>query len=237
MPLILNIETATGACSVNLAQDGNLIASKESNEERSHSEQLTVFIRDMFTGEGIKATDLDAVSVSKGPGSYTGLRIGVSVAKGICFAADIPLLSVSTLRALAKGILEHPDIKSLDMNDTLLCPMIDARRMEVYSALYDQKNKLKREIVAEIIMENSYNDILLEKVVVFFGNGSDKCKNILNKNNALFISDIYPSSEDMIMISEEAFKEKKFEDIAYFEPFYLKDFVATVPKKNIFPQC
>jgi len=233
MPLILNIETATSVCSVSLAKDGRRVSSKESGEERSHSEQLTVMIKELLSGQNMKATDLDAVAVSSGPGSYTGLRIGVSAAKGICYAAGIPLLSVNTLKLMAKGILKHPDIQTQADHDILLCPMIDARRMEVYSALFDMKNELKREVVAEIITENSYTDILKEKKIAFFGDGSEKCRDIIKNINAVFISGYYPSADDMIPLSHEAWKQKKYEDIAYFEPFYLKDFIPTVPKKRV----
>lgn len=225
MSLILNIETATNVCSVALARDGKLISLKESKQDKSHAELLTVFIEDILNTNNLKASSLDAVAVSKGPGSYTGLRIGVSTAKGICFGINKPLIGISTLQAMAYGVCEK--------HNSWFCPMIDARRQEVYSAFFDNKNQLKREVSADIIETNSYKDILDERKVIFFGNGSEKCKNILKSKNAFFIDNISPSAKNMIELSEKAFNNKKFENTAYFEPFYLKDFVAIPPKKNI----
>ena len=241
MSLILNIETATNICSVALAKHGKLISLKESKQDKSHAELLTVFIENILNTYKLKASSLDAVAVSKGPGSYTGLRIGVSTAKGICYGINKPLIGICTLQAMAYGVCGAcvsrfktvARIKRIKQN-SWFCPMIDARRQEVYSAFFDNKNQLKREVSADIIETNSYKDILDERKVIFFGNGSEKCKNILKSKNAFFIDNISPSAKNMLVLSEKAFNNKKFEDTAYFEPFYLKDFVAIPPKKNIF---
>ncbi len=237
MAIILNIETSTNVCSVALSENGKLIEYKESQEDRSHSTILTVFIDEMLRKNNIKASQLDAVAVSKGPGSYTGLRIGVSVTKGICFAVDKPLISVGTLQLMAWGVVTGNKLKSLNINDikeAWLCPMIDARRMEVYSAFFDYNNEQKVKVSADVIDENSYKDLLDKRKVVFFGNGANKCKDIIKNKNAFFIDGVFPSAKDMIALSYQSFINKNFEDTAYFEPFYLKDFVATVSKKNIF---
>ena len=234
MSLILNIETATNVCSVALAKHGKLISLKESKQDKSHAELLTVFIENILNTNNLKASSLDAVAVSKGPGSYTGLRIGVSAAKGICYSINKPLIGISTLQAMAYGIINRKRVTVLNSSthkhNTWFCPMIDARRQEVYSAFFDSKNQLKREVSADIIETNSYKDILDERAVIFFGNGSEKCKNILKSKNAFFLDNISPSAKNMLVLSEKAFNNKEFEDTAYFEPFYLKDFVAIPPK-------
>ncbi len=224
MALILNIETSGRACSVALGKDGNLIALKESVEENySHFENLTAYIHDVFNQANLKIKDIDAVSVSKGPGSYTGLRIGVSAAKGICFALDKPLIGVETLRGMARSQMKYFPEKSF-----LLCPMLDARRMEVYCAVYNPSLVEIKKTTAEIIDENSFEDILLKNVILFFGDGAEKCKKFLGENpNAKFLDFVFPSARNLISLSEELFNSKKFEDVAYFEPFYLKDFVGT----------
>jgi len=232
MALILNIETATEVCSVSLAKNGKLILKKENTEGKTHASLLTVFIDNIFKETKYSVSQLDAIAISKGPGSYTGLRIGVSTAKGIAFAAEIPLISVSTLQAMAFGITKN--YNNTNNKKTLFCPMIDARRMEVYSAFYNTDNKTVKKISADIIDEKSYSDYLKKYKLVFFGNGSKKCKESITSKNAEFIDNIFCSSENMIKLSESAFNNSNFEDIAYFEPFYLKNFIATVPKKNIF---
>lgn len=237
MAVILNIETSTNVCSVALSENGKLIDYKESQEDKSHSTILTVFIDEMLKQNNITASELDAVAVSKGPGSYTGLRIGVSVAKGICYAVDKPVIGVSTLQLMALGVVNNNKFNSLNIDDikkAWFCPMIDARRMEVYSAFFDFENKQKVKVSADIIDENSYKDLLDKRKILFFGDGANKCKDIINDENAFFIDDVYPSAKNMTALSYQAFLDKKFEDTAYFEPFYLKDFVATVSKKNIF---
>ncbi len=230
MPLILNIETATNVCSVTLAKGKQIIANKISYEEKSHSELLTVFIEQIVKEQKISLKDLDAVSVSKGPGSYTGLRIGVSTAKGIAYGIDKPLIAISTLQTMAYQVIFN---QNFEEKNTLLCPMIDARRMEVYNAFYNLEGEQVREIKAEIIDEISYKDILDNQKVIFFGDGSGKCKNIITHENAFFIENITPLSNYMIDLSIKFFEKQQFEDVAYFEPFYLKNFIATKPKKNI----
>ena len=216
---ILNIETSTKACSVAIHNDGKLLNCKESvTEEFSHSEKLLLFISDVMNESRISFSQLNAVAVSMGPGSYTGLRIGVSTAKGLCYALDIPLISVSTLQAMAYGML------SVSKAD-LFCPMIDARRMEVYSAFFDSDNIMVREVQADIVDGSSY-DVELRKKVIFFGDGSDKLKDVIKHKNAIFQSDFYPSAEFIGVLSYNKLVESNFEDVAYFEPYYLKDFVA-----------
>ena len=234
MALILNLETATTVCSVSLAKDGKLIALKELNGDYSHAENLTLFIEDVLLQAKIKISEIDAVAVSKGPGSYTGLRIGVSTAKGLCYSLDKPFIAVDTLKYLALALSSSATAgrssraESRDAEQsTLFCPMLDARRMEVYCAIYDSSGKEIRPTAAEIIDEHSFSDILKTNKVVFFGDGSAKCKETFSHNpNAIFIDDVVPSAKDMIALSEQAFNDKQFEDVAYFEPFYLKDFVA-----------
>ncbi len=227
MPLILNIETATKVCSVSLAKGNTMLSNRISYEDKSHSELVTVFVQQIIEELQIDIKTIDAVAVSKGPGSYTGLRIGVSAAKGIAYGIDKPLISVNTLQTMVCMVLNNNDF---DKN-TLFCPMIDARRMEVYTAVYDINCKQIREIKAEIIDENSFNKLLDNNKVVFFGDGANKCKNTILHENAIFIDDITPLSNYMVKLAFENFKNKQFEDVAYFEPFYLKDFVATKPKK------
>lgn len=231
MGLILNIETATNVCSVALAKDGQLIALKESKEDKTHAALLTVFIEEILKENNIKISNLDAIAVSKGPGSYTGLRIGVSAVKGLCYGANKSLISVCTLQSMAQGIIEQTAPEKL--NSAWLCPMLDARRMEVYSAFYDHNNEKKKDIAADIIDENSYQDILDARKVFFFGNGADKCREFIKHENAEFIADIFPSAINVMKLSERAFSNQTFEDVAYFEPFYLKDFVALTSKKNL----
>ena len=216
---ILNIETSTKACSVALHKNGELIVCREDvTANFSHSEKLLKFISELFSDEKLSLSDLDAIAVSMGPGSYTGLRIGVSTAKGLCYGLDIPLISISTLKAMSFGM-------ALEIKADLYCPMIDARRMEVYSAFFDINNTEVRKIQADIIDENSYKKEL-EKKVVFFGDGSEKLIEKIKNKNAIFVSDIHPSAKNMGLLSYQKFTKSLFEDLAYFEPFYLKDFVA-----------
>jgi tRNA threonylcarbamoyladenosine biosynthesis protein TsaB len=224
LALILNIETATKVCSVALAKNGKVISFKEEGGTFSHAEKLTLFIQDIFEEAKLKLSDIDAVCISKGPGSYTGLRIGVSTAKGLCFSLDKPLLSINSLQSLAWGAKQQ--IKK----DALYCPMIDARRMEIFSAFYDLQNNEVRKTQADIINPESYRNYL-QQPLYFFGDGAEKCKEIFaNNSNAKFI-DLTCSATYMAELAEQKFNKQQFEDIAYFEPFYLKDFVATTPKK------
>ena len=224
MSLILNIETTTKNCSVSLSENGSVIALKQINDGKySHNENLHSFIVDVLKEADKKIDELEAVAVSKGPGSYTGLRIGVSAAKGLCFSLDIPLISISTLQSLALQV---------QAEDAYIVAMLDARRMEVYSAVYDKNNVLVREIRAEILEENSFKEFLNQKTVYFIGDGVEKTKTLISHENAIFIDDKLPTANEMIRLSYSKFQQKDFEDVAYFEPFYLKDFVATTNKKK-----
>ena len=225
MKFILNIETATKICSVALGKDGELISFREQGGQYSHAELITTFIQEVIAEAKIELKDLDAIAISKGPGSYTGLRIGVSTTKGLCYSMDKPMISVSTLQAMALDVAK----KNKDKN-TLFCPMIDAKRMEVYTALFDSENNEVREIKADIIDENSFSGSLIKNKIYFFGDGADKCKETITHPNAVFIKEGLPSAKNMIKISNEKLKQKLFEDVAYFEPFYLKDFIAGVSK-------
>ncbi len=235
MALILNIETSTEVCSVGLSRDGETVALKESKEGLNHSSLLSLFIDDVLKENSLTARDLDAVAISMGPGSYTGLRIGVSTAKGVCYGAEIPLIAVSTLQAVALPMYDMTSTNGLAANpDTAwYCPMTDARRMEVFCAFYDNTNTIKKDIAAEIIDNESFLDILEEREVVFFGNGAGKCRDAITHKNARFAEDILPSARNMAKIAEDHFSKKEFVDVAYFEPFYLKNFVATTPKKKV----
>ena len=235
MALILNIETSTEVCSVALARDGVVIHSRENLTGQNHAMLVTVFIEELLAESNLAIEQLDAVAVSGGPGSYTGLRIGVSVAKGICYASRLPLISITSLEAMAHHVIHDPDHYQLPKtNNVLFCPMIDARRMEVYTAFYDKEGKQVRDIQADIIDHQSYLPFLENNLVLFFGNGSAKCREAINHPNAIFINGIITRAENMIPLSERDFQLKKFVDIAYYEPFYLKDFIATIPVKNIF---
>jgi tRNA threonylcarbamoyladenosine biosynthesis protein TsaB len=219
---ILNIETATKNCSVALAKDGKTILCKEiADEGYSHAERLHVFIEEIINEAGIGMKDLVAIAVSQGPGSYTGLRIGVSAAKGFCYALDIPLIAVDTLQALAS---------KASVTDGLIVPMIDARRMEVYSAVFSGTLEKEREILAEIIDENSFGE--LNEKIYFVGDCNEKCKTVLTKDNFVFLDEIkYPSANEMSALSFEKYKKSDTVDVAYFEPYYLKDFMITTSKK------
>ncbi len=228
MSYFLCIETATPVCSVALFKDTNLVAFKESKVKNSHSELVTVFIRDLMIENNLAHTDLSAVAVSKGPGSYTGLRIGVSTAKGLCYALDIPLIAIPTLKSIAWGAAKN--YQPVNINPVLFCPMIDARRMEVYSAIFDSGLHVIRETKAEILEATSYADYLKDNTVVFLGDGSLKFKDLMEHPHAVFSALFYPSATDMAALVYEAYQKKSFEDVAYFEPYYLKDFIPGVPK-------
>ena len=234
MAYILIIETATEVCSVALAQDGRVIDLEESKEGQNHSRLVSVFAEKLLSRNGINSSELSAVGVSKGPGSYTGLRIGVSTAKGICFASNIPLIAVGTLESMAQHVSKnHGDYGIPEGLPVLYCPMIDARRMEVFSMLLNQEGEILKPISAEIISPEFLAEELATHRVVFFGNGAAKCKNILTSQNAVFTGNITASAKYMNELVWNAYNKKRFEDVAYFEPFYLKDFVATVSKKHI----
>ncbi|MBO7607510.1 MAG: tRNA (adenosine(37)-N6)-threonylcarbamoyltransferase complex dimerization subunit type 1 TsaB [Paludibacteraceae bacterium] len=229
MANIILIDTATEICSVALSIDGKVSWSKENFEGMTHSTLLAKFLQELTEHMRSSSIKADAVAVSCGPGSYTGLRIGVSTAKGLCFGANVPLLAINTLEVMAQGYISQHGKPG---NDTWLCPMIDARRMEVYTALFDGELNLKREISADIIDENSYADILQEKKIICFGNGASKCKETLTHPNISFVDGIYPLASNMADLAEKCFAKKDFKDVAYFEPFYLKEFVATVSKNK-----
>jgi len=223
---ILHIETATQVCSVALSANGILLQLRESSEKNSHSATVTLFIDEVMKSAGLAYKALDAVAISKGPGSYTGLRIGVSTAKGICYAIDKPLIAISTLQSMAAGAKpgepSHP---------YLLCPMIDARRMEVYTALYDPDLVPARDTRAEIIDESSFAEELKQHQVWFFGDGAAKCKPVLgNHPNARFLDDFQLSAANMIKLAEDKYARSEFEDVVYFEPYYLKDFIPGISK-------
>ena len=224
MAIILNIETATKNCSVSIAKNGEVLAIKElNNGNYSHAEVLHPFIVAILKEVNLSSSEIDAVAVSKGPGSYTGLRIGVSAAKGLCFAFDKPLISIETLKSLAC---------SISIVDGVIVPMLDARRMEVYAAIFDKDYQQIREIKAEIIDENSFSKYLETGKVYFLGDGAQKCKKIIPHKNAIFVDDKYPSAKEMAQLSYEKHKKNDIEDVAYFEPFYLKDFVVIPEKKK-----
>lgn len=229
MSLILNIETATEICSVSLSENQSLISIAESSEARSHASVLTLLIQKVFSESSFQFSDLDAIAVSKGPGSYTGLRIGVATAKGLCYALNKPLIAINTLKTMASLFLSS-HYKSEIVNrksKVLFCPLIDARRMEVYTAVFDESLNLISETRAEIINENSFSEFLKNHKLFFFGDGVTKCRNLIKQHpNASFTEGFITSSQGMIYLSEQAFVKQDFEDIAYFEPFYLKDFAG-----------
>jgi len=222
MALILSIETATTNCSVSLSKQGKTLVLKEDYDKSySHAERLHVYIDAVLKEANINSKQLNAIAVSKGPGSYTGLRIGVSAAKGFCFALDRPLISVPTLDGLAHQI---------NINDGVIVPMLDARRMEVYSAIFDSDFNQIRATEAQILDEKSFEDYLENGKVYFIGNGVEKTKTLINHSNAIFIEDKLPSANEMSMLAFNKYKISDTEDVAYFEPYYLKDFVALKPK-------
>lgn len=222
MSYILNIETATKNCSVALAKEGKTILCKEIAEEGySHAERLHVFMEEIIKEAGITFQDISAIAVSQGPGSYTGLRIGVSAAKGLCYALGVPLIAVDTLQVLAS---------QAKVSDGLIIPMLDARRMEVYSAIFSSNFENKRAVQAEVITENSFEE--LQETLYFVGDCAEKCKPVLTKENFIFLEEIkYPSAKEMSFLSYEKYKKNDTVDVAYFEPYYLKDFMMTVSKK------
>lgn len=234
MATILNIDTSTEVCSVSLGKDGISVALREDHAGKNHAMQLTLFIDELLQQKGISMHDIDAVAVSGGPGSYTGLRIGVSTAKGICYASGKPLIVIPSLEAMAHHVISNSARYHLpDEASMLFCPMIDARRMEVYTAVYNAKGEQIQKISADIIDHQSFEEQLKTDKVAFFGNGSAKCRAAIGHENALFVADVHTSAAYIAPLAEKAYSEKRFVDTAYYEPYYLKDFVATVPTKNI----
>lgn len=235
-PLILYIETATDICSVAISKGDQQLALAESGPERSHATLLNSFIRKCLSESQKEIQEINAVAVSKGPGSYTGLRIGVSTAKGIAYALQIPLLSAGTLESMAFGASNHPEIKDLIFqygSELLICPMLDARRMEVYTGFFTPEMDQVREVSADILGPESYAELLKKHHVCFFGNGAEKCEEVLKHPNAHFILGFNPSASYLIKPVMKRYAAEVFEDVAYFEPFYLKDFMATIPRKKV----
>ncbi len=222
---ILCLETTTTNCSVGISVDGNMVSLVEKAEKGySHSENLHSFIEEAIRGAGIDINDLHAVAVSKGPGSYTGLRIGVSAAKGLCFSLDIPLISLPTLIVLAKQV---------SVKEGYIIPMLDARRMEVYSGVFNSEHQQVRDTKAELLSADSFRKYLEEAPVYFVGNSNEKCRSVIIHRHANFLSGTQlPSANEMGYLAFRKFEKNDFEDVAYFEPFYLKDFVATQPGKR-----
>lgn len=235
MALILCIETGTDICSVGIAKDGELISLRESDEGRDHARKVGVFVDELFKQTGISPDDIEAVAVGKGPGSYTGLRIGVSFAKGLCYGIGCPLIAVNSLEALAEVAREDYEAGIIDVDDwssALLCPMVDARRMEVYAQVFDTAGNARSEVSAEVVTEDSFADYRKscgEFVIV--GSGAAKCTDVLAD---AVLADVVPSVRGMAVLAERAFAAGEFVDTAYFEPFYLKDFVVTTSKKKLF---
>ena len=228
MSCILNIETSTNVCSVALSQDGVCLYEDVNMEGPSHAQVLAGYVKNAVSFADSHAIPIDAIAISKGPGSYTGLRIGVSEAKGVAYGRDAKLLSVPTLKLLTVPILlGHEELPE----DALLCPMIDARRMEVYCALYDRALNEVVQTQALVIDSDSFKDYLDKQPIYFMGNGADKCVETIQHPNAHFIKNIVPRAKNMIPLAEMAMAKEQFEDVAYFEPFYLKEFVATKSKK------
>lgn len=251
MPIILSIETSTKACSAAIHQDGKLLSVSELYNEKSSSGMLTTLIEHVVKTASLKLHDIDAVAVAKGPGSYTGLRIGVSTAKGLCFTLEKPLIAINTLEAMAYSIYDLR-ITICDLNNqpqiivnriaaanrseivNLFCPMLDARRMEVYCAVYKADTlEVTEPTQAKIIDETSFADLLENHQIIFFGDGAEKCRATLGSNpNAVFLNQtIFPSARSIGALATRAFEQQKFENVADFEPFYLKEFVGTTPKK------
>lgn len=227
MATILCIETSTDVCSVAVAQDNHVIFRNEDFNGPSHAVQCGLFVDEALSFAESHAIPLDAVAVSEGPGSYTGLRIGVSMAKGVAYGRNVPLLAIPTLQLLCVPVLlYHEEIPE----NSLLVPMIDARRMEVYSAIYDRSLKEIRKIQADIVDSNTYLEYLERGPVVFFGNGSNKCKDVISHPNAIFIDNIHPLACNAAPLAEQRIRRNEIASTAYFEPFYLKDFQATKPK-------
>lgn len=229
MACILNIETSTDICSVALSDGEAILFDKISYEGHSHASLLGVYVEEALEETKSKNLRLDAVAVSSGPGSYTGLRIGVSLAKGLCFGYGIPLISVPTLELLALAAIDRNTVRE----DSLYCAMLDARRMEVYAAIFNSDLSVVRGASADIVTDNTYSEWLADKRICFFGNGAAKCKTVITSPNAEFIEDIYPLAVNMAGISGGLFTAGKFENVAYFEPFYLKEFQATTPKNKV----
>ena len=231
--MVICLETATNLCSVALCNSDGPISLRESNESKSHASLLTLFIVEILEENGIMAHDLEAIAVSKGPGSYTGLRIGVSVAKGIAYAASIPLIGIETTLSMYHGISANLKESPEAVINWLFCPMLDARRMEVYYAIYDAGGKKIKDISAEIITEETFMNFPVSQKIIFFGDGAAKCKEVIKRTNVHFADDFRISASHMHKPVFQAIKDHHYENVAYFEPLYLKDFLTSRPGKNI----
>lgn len=228
MACLLHIETSTSVCSVAVSVNGEPLFEKASFDGPSHAALLGVFVEEAMAVLKDKSFTLDAVAVGGGPGSYTGLRIGTSVAKGICFGYGIPLISIPTLEIMASGA-----VRKINDPQALYCAMLDARRMEVYAAVYDHTLRVVREVAADIVTPETYAPYLAGGKVCFFGNGAAKTRKVITSPQAVFLENIHPLASEMIPLAENAFRNNRFEDVAYFEPFYLKEFIATVPRNKV----
>ncbi len=227
MPFILSIETSTKVCSVALHSDGVIISFSQYFLEKSHSSILAPLIEETITHCRIKMSDLSTVAISEGPGSYTGLRIGTSTAKGLCFGLDIPLIAVNTLLSMAHSVRKN------NINQSLLCPMLDARRMEVYCLVADNELQILQNVEPKIINKESFQNLLSDNSMIFFGDGSTKCKAVINSRQAIFLDDVHPSAKKIGDLAWLKFQQNDFVDLASFEPFYLKAFKAGKPKQLI----
>jgi len=226
LALILAIETATISGSVALVRDAQMIGLHHYHIDKSHSALLHEMIRQLMDNTGIEMDELDAIAVSEGPGSYTGLRIGVAAAKGICYSLDLPLIAINTLEAMAC------DVRHVQGSEMYYCPMIDARRMEVYTAVFDHNMQVVRPIVPVVIDENSFGDLLKENKVLFFGDGAAKCKTVIAHEHAIFIDDVEPSARYVGILADKKFAHSQIENLVSFEPFYLKEFRTVAPKNH-----
>lgn len=227
MPLILSLETSTDVCSVALHDGKRSLANAEVREPQAHAARLALLIEQVKNKAGVEMNDIRAVAITSGPGSYTGLRIGTSTAKGLCYALDIPLIAVGSLDLLTFQGSRH------NLSQALLCPMIDARRMEVYCLVSDARLKIIEPVSAKVIDENSFSELLDREKMLFFGNGALKCRQVITNPNALFIADIYPSAADLGLMADEKFSSAQFEDLGAFKPFYLKEFAAKKPRGSL----
>jgi tRNA threonylcarbamoyladenosine biosynthesis protein TsaB len=231
MALILLLETSARNCSVALSSDGSVLFSKIDADGPSHAVKLGIFVDEALKVAEDRGRKIDAVAVSSGPGSYTGLRIGVSLAKGVCYGAGVPLIAIPTLDMLADAVSRKTDLPE----NALICPMVDARRMEIYTAIYNAKGETIQPASALIVEEQSFSTELAEHPVWFVGDGAAKCRSAIVSDNAHFELEAEPTAESMIPLAEAFYQLNQFEDVAYFEPFYLKEFVATVSKKQRIP--
>ena len=234
MTKILCLESSTEVCSVTLVENGIVKDIREERNGLNHARLLTKFVNELLTANHLKAADLSAVAVSEGPGSYTGLRIGVSAAKGICYAVGLPLIAISPLQAMAYHLVQNQKEYQVEIKaDEIVVPMIDARRMEVYTAVYNHRGEEMAEVRAMVIDQKAFENELQKTKVYFIGNGSEKCRTEIKHENAVFVDNIVASALNMPVLAERYYKADQFVDVAYFEPFYLKDFIATKPRNTV----